>query len=212
MYGECYALTFLMSVGGKNCRRFFYSVFYHSFFVQCTMEVLTISKDLLINESIRAREVRLIGADGAQLGVQSRNEALRLAEEAELDLVMVAPQATPPVCKIMDYGKYRFEMQKKDKETRKNQKVIQMKEVRLSPTIEENDFQTKFRNAKKFLENGNKVKASIRFRGRAITHSEIGKRVLERLATDLSEFGVVEQRPKMEGRSMFLVLAPKKED
>ncbi|WP_312067655.1 translation initiation factor IF-3, partial [Exiguobacterium sp.] len=146
------------------------------------MEVLTISKDLLINESIRAREVRLIGADGAQLGVQSRNEALRLAEEAELDLVMVAPQATPPVCKIMDYGKYRFEMQKKDKETRKNQKVIQMKEVRLSPTIEENDFQTKFRNAKKFLENGNKVKASIRFRGRAITHSEIGKRVLERLA------------------------------
>ncbi len=125
---------------------------------------------------------------------------------------MVAPQATPPVCKIMDYGKYRFEMQKKDKETRKNQKVIQMKEVRLSPTIEENDFQTKFRNAKKFLENGNKVKASIRFRGRAITHSEIGKRVLERLATDLSEFGVVEQRPKMEGRSMFLVLAPKKED
>ncbi|EZP60519.1 translation initiation factor IF-3 [Exiguobacterium acetylicum] len=176
------------------------------------MEVLTISKDLLINESIRAREVRLIGADGAQLGVQSRNEALRLAEEAELDLVMVAPQATPPVCKIMDYGKYRFEMQKKDKETRKNQKVIQMKEVRLSPTIEENDFQTKFRNAKKFLENGNKVKASIRFRGRAITHSEIGRRVLERLATDLSEFGVVEQRPKMEGRSMFLVLAPKKED
>lgn len=176
------------------------------------MEVLTISKDLLINESIRTREVRLIGADGAQLGVQSRNEALRLAEEAELDLVMVAPQATPPVCKIMDYGKYRFEMQKKDKETRKNQKVIQMKEVRLSPTIEENDFQTKFRNAKKFLENGNKVKASIRFRGRAITHSEIGRRVLERLATDLSEFGVVEQRPKMEGRSMFLVLAPKKED
>ncbi|MCY1690361.1 translation initiation factor IF-3 [Exiguobacterium sp. SL14] len=176
------------------------------------MEVLTISKDLLINESIRAREVRLIGADGAQLGVQSRNEALRLAEEAELDLVMVAPQATPPVCKIMDYGKYRFEMQKKDKETRKNQKVIQMKEVRLSPTIEENDFQTKFRNAKKFLENGNKVKASIRFRGRAITHSEIGRRVLERLATDLSEFGVVEQRPKMEGRNMFLVLAPKKED
>ncbi|ACB61642.1 MULTISPECIES: translation initiation factor IF-3 [Exiguobacterium] len=176
------------------------------------MEVLTISKDLLINEGIRAREVRLIGADGAQLGVQSRTEALRLAEEADLDLVMVAPQATPPVCKIMDYGKYRFELQKKDKETRKNQKVIQMKEVRLSPTIEENDFQTKFRNAKKFLENGNKVKASIRFRGRAITHSEIGRRVLERLATELSEFGVIEQRPKMEGRSMFLVLAPKKED
>ncbi|MCT4778822.1 MULTISPECIES: translation initiation factor IF-3 [Exiguobacterium] len=176
------------------------------------MEVLTISKDLLINEGIRAREVRLIGADGAQLGVQSRTEALRLAEEADLDLVMVAPQATPPVCKIMDYGKYRFELQKKDKETRKNQKVVQMKEVRLSPTIEENDFQTKFRNAKKFLENGNKVKASIRFRGRAITHSEIGRRVLERLATELSEFGVIEQRPKMEGRSMFLVLAPKKED
>ncbi|WP_114569985.1 translation initiation factor IF-3 [Exiguobacterium flavidum] len=176
------------------------------------MEVLTISKDLLINESIRAREVRLIGADGAQLGVQSRNEALRLAEEAELDLVMVAPQATPPVCKIMDYGKYRFELQKKDKETRKNQKVIQMKEVRLSPTIEDNDFQTKLRNAQKFLEKGNKVKASIRFRGRAITHSEIGKRVLDRLAAELEPYSTIEQRPKMEGRSMFLVLAPKKED
>ncbi|RHB51766.1 MULTISPECIES: translation initiation factor IF-3 [Exiguobacterium] len=176
------------------------------------MEVLTISKELFINENIRAREVRLIGADGAQLGVQSRNEALRLAEEAELDLVLVADKANPPVAKIMDYGKYRFELQKKEKEARKNQKVIQMKEVRLSPTIEENDFQTKLRNARKFLENGNKVKASIRFRGRAITHSEIGRRVMEKLAAECADLATVEQKPKMEGRSMFLVLAPKKED
>ena len=173
---------------------------------------MTIAKDMMVNDGIRARELRLIGSDGEQLGVKTKAEALNIAEQANLDLVLVAPGAKPPVARIMDYGKYRFELQKKDKETRKNQKVIQMKEVRLSPTIEENDFQTKFRNAKKFLENGNKVKASIRFRGRAITHSEIGRRVLERLATELSEFGVIEQRPKMEGRSMFLVLAPKKED
>ena len=176
------------------------------------MEVLTISKELFINENIRAREVRLIGADGAQLGVKSRNDALRLAEEAELDLVLVADKANPPVAKIMDYGKYRFELQKKEKEARKNQKVIQMKEVRLSPTIEDNDFQTKLRNARKFLEKGNKVKASIRFRGRAITHSEIGKRVLDKMAVECADLATGEQKPKMEGRSMFLVLAPIKED
>lgn len=176
------------------------------------MEVLPISKELFINENIRAREVRLIGADGAQLGVKSRIEALRLAEEANLDLVLVADKANPPVAKIMDYGKYRFELQKKEKEARKNQKVIQMKEVRLSPTIEDNDFQTKLRNARKFLEKGNKVKASIRFRGRAITHSEIGKRVLDKLAEECIDLAIIEQKPKMEGRSMFLVLAPKKED
>ncbi|HHW37672.1 MAG TPA: translation initiation factor IF-3 [Bacillales bacterium] len=172
---------------------------------------LIISKDLFINEEIRAREVRLVGANGDQIGIKSRNEALEMAQTANLDLVMVAPNAKPPVCRIMDYGKFRYEQQKKDKETRKNQKVISIKEVRLSPTIEEHDFNTKLRNAIKFLEKGDKVKASIRFKGRAITHKEIGQRVLDRLAEQCAEIAVVEQRPKMEGRSMFIVLAPKTE-
>lgn len=161
-----------------------------------------------VNESIRAREVRLIGANGDQLGVKSRNEALEMAQNVELDLVMVAPNAKPPVCRIMDYGKYRYEQQKKDKEARKNQKIINVKEVRLSPGIEEHDFNTKLRNARKFLEKGDKVKASIRFKGRAITHKEIGQKVLERLAEQCSDVGTLEKRPKMEGRSMFLILAP----
>ncbi len=172
---------------------------------------LIISKDLFINEEIRAREVRLVGANGDQIGIKSRNEALEMAQTANLDLVMVAPNAKPPVCRIMDYGKFRYEQQKKDKEARKNQKVISIKEVRLSPTIEEHDFNTKLRNAIKFLEKGDKVKASIRFKGRAITHKEIGQRVLDRLAEQCAEVSVVEQRPKMEGRSMFIVLAPKTE-
>ncbi|KEF39552.1 bacterial translation initiation factor 3 (bIF-3) [Schinkia azotoformans MEV2011] len=172
---------------------------------------LIISKDLFINEEIRAREVRLVGANGDQIGIKSRNEALEMAQTANLDLVMVAPNAKPPVCRIMDYGKFRYEQQKKDKEARKNQKVISIKEVRLSPTIEEHDFNTKLRNAIKFLEKGDKVKASIRFKGRAITHKEIGQRVLDRLAEQCAEIAVVEQKPKMEGRSMFIVLAPKTE-
>lgn len=173
---------------------------------------LIISKDLFINEEIRAREVRLVGANGDQIGIKSRNEALEMAQTANLDLVMVAPNAKPPVCRIMDYGKYRYEQQKKEKEARKNQKVINIKEVRLSPTIEEHDFNTKLRNAIKFLEKGDKVKASIRFKGRAITHKEIGQRVLDRLAEQCAEVSVVEQKPKMEGRSMFIVLAPKSEN
>lgn len=172
---------------------------------------LIISKDLFINEEIRAREVRLVGANGDQIGIKSRNEALEMAQTANLDLVMVAPNAKPPVCRIMDYGKFRYEQQKKDKEARKNQKVISIKEVRLSPTIEEHDFNTKLRNAIKFLEKGDKVKASIRFKGRAITHKEIGQRVLDRLAEQCAEVSIVEQKPKMEGRSMFIVLAPKTE-
>ncbi|WP_142386542.1 translation initiation factor IF-3 [Bacillus sp. Marseille-P3661] len=170
-----------------------------------------ISKDLFINEAIRAREVRLVGANGDQIGIKSKNEALEMAQNANLDLVMVAPNAKPPVCRIMDYGKFRYEQQKKDKEARKNQKVINIKEVRLSPGIEEHDFNTKLRNAIKFLEKGDKVKASIRFKGRAITHKEIGQRVLDRLAEQCAEVATVEQKPKMEGRSMFIVLAPKAE-
>ncbi|MBB5172701.1 translation initiation factor IF-3 [Texcoconibacillus texcoconensis] len=169
---------------------------------------LIISKDMFINEDIRAREVRVIGPDGDQAGVKSKQEALQMAENANLDLVLVAPNAKPPVCRIMDYGKYRYEQQKKEKEARKNQKTINVKEVRLSPNIEEHDFNTKLRNARKFLNKGDKVKASIRFRGRAITHSGIGKDVLERLAEECKDIATVEAKPKMEGRSMFLMLAP----
>lgn len=166
---------------------------------------------MMVNEGIRAREVRLIGPNGDQLGIKSRTDALELATTANLDLVMVAPTAKPPVCRIMDYGKFRFEQQKKDKEARKKQKIISLKEVRLSPTIDEHDFNTKLRNAIKFLEKGDKVKASIRFKGRAITHKGIGQKVLDRFAEACEEVATVESKAKMEGRSMFLVLAPKNE-
>lgn len=169
---------------------------------------LTISKDMLVNDGIRARELRLIDQDGEQLGVKTKTEALEIAEKANLDVVLVAPTAKPPVARIMDYGKFRFEQQKKDKEARKNQKIIVMKEVRLSPTIDEHDFDTKLRNARKFLEKGDKVKCSIRFKGRAITHKEIGQKVLDRFAKECEDLCTIEQRPKMDGRSMFLVLAP----
>ncbi|MGD6816811.1 translation initiation factor IF-3 [Metabacillus sp. 84] len=164
---------------------------------------------MLVNEGIRAREVRLIGQNGDQLGIKSRQEALEIATRANLDLVMVAAGAKPPVCRIMDYGKFRFEQQKKDKEARKNQKIISIKEVRFSPTIDEHDFNTKLRNARKFLEKGDKVKASIRFKGRAITHKEIGQRVLDRFSEACADVATIESSPRMDGRSMFLVLAPK---
>ncbi|WP_117154780.1 translation initiation factor IF-3 [Paraliobacillus quinghaiensis] len=169
---------------------------------------MIISKDTNVNEKIRAREVRLIDSNGDQLGVKSRQDALDIAQTRELDLVLVAPNAKPPVCRIMDYGKHRFEQQKKEKEARKKQKIINLKEVRLSPGIEEHDFNTKLRNARKFLDKGDKVKVSIRFRGRAITHKELGQKVLERMAEACKDLSTVEQRPKMEGRSMFLTLAP----
>ncbi|CAI3460428.1 translation initiation factor IF-3 [Enterococcus cecorum] len=165
----------------------------------------------MVNNGIRARELRLIDQDGEQLGVKSKAEALKIAEQANLDVVLVAPNAKPPVARIMDYGKFRFEQQKKEREARKKQKVINVKEVRLSPTIDLNDFNTKLRNARKFLEKGDKVKASIRFKGRAITHKEIGQKVLDRLAEETKDIASVEQQAKMDGRSMFLVLAPKNE-
>ncbi|GAX07723.1 MAG TPA: translation initiation factor IF-3 [Lactobacillus sp.] len=173
---------------------------------------MTIANDMMVNEGIRAREVRLIGNNGEQLGIKSKRDALQLAEDADLDLVLVAAKAKPPVARIMDYGKYRFEMQKKQREARKKQKVVSVKEVRLSPSIDTNDFNTKLKNAKKFLSKGEKVRVSIRFKGRAITHKDIGRQVLNRMAEETSDFATVEQRPKMDGRSMFLMLAPKKED
>ena len=166
---------------------------------------------MFVNESIRARELRVIDANGDQLGVKTKSEALEIATQRNLDLVLVAPNAKPPVARIMDYGKYRFEQQKKDKEQRKNQKVISVKEVRFSPTIDEHDFITKLKNARKFLEKGDKVKASLRFKGRAITHKEIGRKVLDRFAEECADIATVESRPKMEGRSMFLVMAPNTE-
>lgn len=171
----------------------------------------TIAKDMIVNDRIRATEVRLIGKNGEQIGVVQRKEAMRLAEESNLDLVLVSPNAKPPVARIMDYGKYRYEQQKKEREARKNQKIVNVKEIRLSPTIDDHDFDTKLRNARKFLDKGDKVKVSIRFRGRAITHKDIGRVVLERMAEATSDIAQVESKAKMDGRSMFLMLAPKSE-
>lgn len=162
-----------------------------------------------VNEAIRAREVRLIGADGEQLGIQPLREALRMAGEQNLDLVNVAPQAKPPVCRIMDYGKYRYEQSKREKEARRNQKIVQLKEVRLSPSIEDHDVKTKLKNVVKFLEQGDKVKLSIRFRGREITHQELGRRVLVRMAQEVKEISEIERQPKLEGRQMIMILTPK---
>ncbi|WP_290033768.1 translation initiation factor IF-3 [Ligilactobacillus cholophilus] len=163
----------------------------------------------MVNDGIRAREVRLISSNGDQLGVKSKREALEIAERENLDLVLVAPKAKPPVAKVMDYGKYRFELQKKQREARKKQKVVNVKEVRLSPTIDTNDFNTKMKNARKFLAKGDKVKVSIRFKGRAITHKDIGREVLSRFAEETKDVANVESKAKMDGRSMFLMLAPK---
>ena len=165
----------------------------------------------MVNEGIRARELRLISDNGDQLGVKTKQEALKMAEDANLDLVLVAPKAKPPVAKIMDYGKYRFDLQKKQREARKKQKVVNIKEVRLSPTIDTNDFNTKMKNARKFLSKGDKVKVSIRFKGRAITHKDIGRDVLNRFAEATEDVATVESKAKMDGRSMFLMLAPKTE-
>lgn len=163
----------------------------------------------MINDEIRVKEVRLIGAEGEQLGILPIREAMQMAVEANLDLVNIAPTAKPPVCRIMDYGKFRYEMQKKDKEARKNQKIVELKEVRFSASIDEHDFQTKLRNVVKFINEGDKVKCSVRFRGREITHAEIGQRVLERVATETDDIVVVERRAKLEGRSMIMILSPK---
>ena len=164
----------------------------------------------MINEQIRDREVRVIGADGTQLGIMSAREAFKLAQEAELDLVKIAPTAKPPVCKIIDYGKYRYEMARKEKEARKKQKTVEIKEVRQTPNIESNDLNTKKNAARKFITNGDKVKVSLRFRGREMAHVQNSKHILDDFAEALSEIATVEKAPKMEGRSMTMVLAEKR--
>ena len=162
-----------------------------------------------INEAIRDKEVRLIGADGSQLGIVPVRDALRRAEEANLDLVKIAPQAQPPVCKILDYGKFRFEQQKREKESRKKQKTFDIKEVKLRPGIEEHDFNVKFKNAVRFLEDGDKVKVTIMFRGRELSHPELGEVLLNKMAAQLKEMAVVERQPKLEGKNMIMIVAPK---
>ena len=167
--------------------------------------------DMMINEEIRDREIRLIGPEGEQLGIMSARQALDIAEEKELDLVKIAPTAKPPVCKLMDYGKYRFEQSKREKEARKNQKVISVKEVRLSPTIEEHDMQVRVRDCVKLLQNGDRVKVSIRFRGRMITHSDVGLQVMNEFFARVKDYAVQDRKPSTEGRTMTMMLSPKQD-
>mgnify|MGYP002528056936 FL=1 len=164
----------------------------------------------MINEEIRDKEVRLIGPDGEQLGIVDNKTAQVMAEEKNLDLVKIAPQAKPPVCRIMDYGKHKFELAKREKENRKNQKVVGLKEVRLTPNIDDHDFNTKMNQAIKFLKSGDKVKVSVRFRGREITHSSLGRDLLNRFRDGVEEFGGADKDIKLEGRNMAMVLSPKK--
>ena len=162
-----------------------------------------------LNEEIRDSEIRLIGATGEQLGIMSAAQAQHIADEQGLDLVKISPQAKPPVCKLMDYGKFRFEQSKREKEARKNQHVVEIKEVRMSPSIDVGDFNTKLKNAQKFLSEGNRVKVSVRFRGREMAHTEIGRDLLLRFAAETAETATMDKEPKMEGRSMSIFLAPK---
>ena len=164
----------------------------------------------MINEQIRDKEVRLVGADGEQLGIVSSREAQKIADEAGLDLVKIAPNAKPPVCKVIDYGKYRYEMARKEKDAKKKQKTVELKEIRLSPNIEANDLNTKVNAAKKFLAKGNKVKITLRFRGREMAHMNSSKHILDDFAESLADVAVVEKAPKVEGRSIGMVLAEKR--
>ena len=199
---DTFRVSFCVYAGGWETIRFFYV---HS------GEGTIISKEIRINEEVRCKEVRLIDDAGQQLGVMPPREAAKIAAEKGLDLVEIAPTANPPVCRIMDYGKYRYEQSKREKEAKKNQKVISVKEVKLRPNIEDHDFQTKARNAAKFLAGGDKVKVTIMFRGREITHPELGQELCERFAEELSGVSRVEKPAKVEGRNMIMILAPAKE-
>lgn len=171
---------------------------------------MSIISELMINEQIRDREIRLIGEDGEQLGIMSARDAMKLAREANLDLVKIAPTAKPPVCKIIDYGKYRYEQARKEKEARKKQKTIEVKEVRLSPNIDTNDLNTKVNQARKFVSSGNKVKVAVRFRGRELAHTAVGKTILEDFAQKLSDIAVIDKPAKLEGKSMVMFLVEKR--
>ena len=183
-------------------------VLWHPLFV--VMEVLTIAKlEHQLNEEIRDKEVRLIGADGAQLGIVSAAEANAMAEEQGMDLVKISPNAVPPVCKIMDYSKYCYDQKKREKDAKKNQKVVEIKEIRMSPSIDTNDFNTKVKAAIKFLADGNRVKVSVRFRGREMAHTNLGEKLLMDFAAACADAAAMEKNPKLEGRFMAMFLAPK---
>jgi len=176
------------------------------------LEVLTIGKlDHQLNEEIRDKEVRLIGADGTQLGIMSADQANALAEEQGMDLVKISPAAVPPVCKIMDYSKFCFDQKKREKEAKKNQRVVEIKEVRMSPSIDTNDFNTKVKSAQKFLADGNRVKVSVRFRGREMAHTNLGEKLLMDFADACADVATMEKNPKLEGRFMAMFLTPKKQ-
>ena len=168
-----------------------------------------IKQELPVNGQIRAKEVQLIGENGEKLGIVDFKEALNMAQEKKLDLVLVAPNSRPVVCKIMNYGKYKFEQTKREKEAKKKQKVLEVKEIRITPNIEEHDFNFKAKNARKFLESGNKLKITVRFKGREINNSKAGEVVLNKFTDELSDISIVEKRPKLEGRNMFIMLAKK---
>ena len=185
----------------------FVSVFLLHYFIS-SEGIYIANKELQINEEIRDAEVRVISDSGEQLGIMSGKDAFKAASEKGLDLVKISPNAQPPVCKIMDYGKYKFELAKREKENRKNQKVVTTKEVQLSPSIDTNDFNTKCNHAVKFLKNGNKVKVAVRFRGREISHSEIGEALLLRFSEQVKEVGSMDKPPKLEGRNMVMFLSP----
>ena len=174
------------------------------------MRRCTTISELMINEQIRDREIRLIGEDGEQLGIMSARDAMKLAREANLDLVKIAPTAKPPVCKIIDYGKYRYEQARREKEARKKQKTIEVKEIRLSPNIDTNDLNTKVNQARKFVSGGNKVKVAVRFRGRELAHTAVGKTILEDFAQKLSDIAVIDKPAKLEGKSMVMFLVEKR--
>ena len=177
------------------------------------MEVFLIAvNEYQINEEIRDREVRLIGENGEQLGIMSAAAAMDIAVQKDLDLVKIAPGSNPPVCKIMDYGKFRFEQTKKEKEARKNQRIIEIKEIRMSPGIGENDFNTKLKNGQKFLLDGDRLKVTVRFRGREMAHTNIGEQLLTNFAAQCAEIATMDKNPKMEGRNMFMFLSPKAPD
>lgn len=167
------------------------------------------NKEVLINDEIRVKDVRCVASDGTQLGIIPAREAQRLADEADMDLVMIAPQATPPVCKIMDYNKFLFEQSKREKEARKNQKIVEIKEIRMFSNIDTNDFNTKVNQAVKFLRGGDKLKVSVRFRKRAIVHPHLGEELLVRFKDACAEFGSLEKPPKMEGRAIVMFISPK---
>lgn len=189
-----------MYAGDLGCPRFY---------ILCRRRFTIAIKELEINEEIRDDEVRVIGVSGEQIGIMSAAEAQKIADENELDLVKISPNAVPPVCRVMDYGKYRFEQAKREKENKKNQKVIETKEVRLGLNIDVADFNTKQRQAVKFLQGGHKVKVSIRFRGREMGHPELGQEIMDRFASACEESSVVEKPAKLEGRHMLMFLAPK---